>query len=87
LAKDLEIASHELGLHEADPAAWLAAHRARRCAAKKIDPAAVEARIAERTAARQQKDFARADSLRESLKNDSIEIMDTPAGTTWRVSD
>jgi cysteinyl-tRNA synthetase len=87
LARDLESAARELGLFEADPAAWLAEHRARRCAARKIDPAAVEARIAERTAARQAKDFARADALREALKTDGIEIMDTPKGTTWRVAD
>jgi cysteinyl-tRNA synthetase len=87
LARDLEVASRELGLYEAEPAAWLAEHRARRCAAKKIDPAAVEARIAERTAARQAKDFARADTLRQSLATDGIEIMDTPRGTTWRVGD
>jgi cysteinyl-tRNA synthetase len=87
LGRDLETASKELGLFEAEPAAWLAEHRARRCAAKKIDPASVEARIAERTAARQAKDFARADTLREALKHDGIEIMDTPKGTTWRVAD
>jgi cysteinyl-tRNA synthetase len=87
LHQDLAAASRELGLFEADPAGWLAAHRARRCSARKIDPAAVEARIAERTAARQAKDFARADALRQALKNDGIEIMDTPKGTTWRVAD
>jgi cysteinyl-tRNA synthetase len=87
LARDLQVAAGELGLHEADPAAWLAEHRLRCCTAKKIDPADVEARIAERTAARQAKDFARADALRVALKADHIEIMDTPRGTTWRVTD
>jgi cysteinyl-tRNA synthetase len=87
LARDLEVASHELGLLEGDPAAWLAEHRRRRCSARKIDAAAVEARLAERTAARQAKDFARADALREALKQDGIEIMDTPKGSTWRVAD
>ncbi len=87
LARDLQSAAAELGLHEADPAAWLAEHRARRCSAKKIDAAAVETRIAERTAARQAKDFTLADTLRETLKKDGIEIMDTPRGPTWRVTD
>ena len=50
-----------------------------------IDPAAVEARIADRAAARAAKDFARADEIRRELKEQGIELMDTPAGTTWRV--
>ena len=40
-----------------------------------------------RTAARQAKDFACADALRQSLATDGIEIMDSPRGTTWRVGD
>jgi cysteinyl-tRNA synthetase len=87
LARDLAVASAELGLFEAEPAAWLAAHRARRCRARAIDVAAVEAQIAARTEARRAKDFARADALREALKQGGIEIMDTPRGTTWRVAD
>jgi cysteinyl-tRNA synthetase len=87
LAPDLAVASAELGLLEADPATWLAAHRARRCKVRQIDASAVEAKIADRTAARQAKDFARADALREALKQLGVEIMDTPRGTTWRVAD
>jgi cysteinyl-tRNA synthetase len=87
LLRDLEIAARELGLYEVEPAAWLAAHRARRCSARNIDPAEVEARISARAEARSAKDFARADALREELKAMGIEIMDTPRGTTWRVTD
>ena len=57
----------------------------RLCARRGIDPAAVEARIAERAAARKAKDFARADELRRALQEIGVELMDTPAGTTWRV--
>lgn len=87
LAQDLATASKHLGLLEADPQAWLSEHRARRCAARKIDAPSVEARIADRTAARTQKDFAQADAIRDELKTKGIEIMDTPRGTTWRVAD
>ncbi len=38
----------------------------------------------ERTAARAQKNFARADEIRDSLAGMGIEIMDSPEGTTWR---
>jgi cysteinyl-tRNA synthetase len=87
LKRDLDAAAAELGLYEADPATWLAAHRARRCAAKKIDASSVEARIVERAEARKAKDFARADAIRQELAGGGIEIMDTPRGTTWRVAD
>jgi cysteinyl-tRNA synthetase len=87
LAADLAEASAELGLLEADPATWLAAHRARRAAARKLDVAAVEAAIAERTAARAAKDFATSDRIRDDLKQRGVELMDGPSGTNWRVAD
>jgi cysteinyl-tRNA synthetase len=87
LAGDLKAASEELGLHLADPTIWLAAHRRRRCQARHIDEAAVEARILERLEARRVRNFQRADELREELKRQGVELMDTPRGTTWRVSD
>jgi cysteinyl-tRNA synthetase len=87
LAHDLDAASRELGVLEAAPEAWLAEHRARRCAARGIDAAAVERRIAERGEARKAKDFARADAVRDELKRDGIEVMDTARGSSWRVAD
>ena len=50
------------------------------------DPLAeqVEALLAERKAARQAKDFARADAIRDELDALGIEVMDTPEGTKWR---
>ena len=59
--------------------------RARQCARRGIDAAAVEARIAERAAARAAKDFARADEIRKALRDQGIELMDATAGTSWRV--
>ena len=86
LAKDLAVASAELGLGEADPRAWLDAHRARRCALLAIDVAQVEALIGKRNDARKQKSFAEADAIRADLAKLNVEIMDTPAGTRWRVA-
>ena len=40
--------------------------------------------LAKRTAARQRRDFARADAIRTELDAMDIEVMDTPSGTTWR---
>jgi len=74
-----------LGLFGEDPAAYLAGLRDHRAAAQGIDPAVVEARIAERAAARQNKDWDRADAIRDELAAMGAEIMDGPRGTTWKV--
>ena len=87
LRADLRRAAVVLGLLEQDPATWLAAHRARRVLARGLDGAAIEARIADREAARRAKDFARADSVRADLTALGVEVMDTPSGPRWRVQD
>ena len=85
LRRELRICGKTLGLLQRPPAEFLLPRRERLCARKGITPAAVEARIAERTAARAGKDFARADDIRRELKDQGIELMDSAAGTTWRV--
>jgi cysteinyl-tRNA synthetase len=87
LRKDLAACGATLGIFQRPPAAFLDAYRLRLCARRGIDPAAVEARIAERTAARKAKDFARGDEIRRALQESGVELMDTPAGTTWRVAE
>jgi len=44
----------------------------------------IEDLIAQRLAARANKDFAEADRIRDALKARSIDLMDGPEGTTWR---
>jgi cysteinyl-tRNA synthetase len=50
------------------------------------DPLAdlVEARIQDRKQARAEKDFARADAIRDELAALGVELMDSPQGTTWK---
>jgi cysteinyl-tRNA synthetase len=44
----------------------------------------IEALIAERAAAKRAKDFARADAIRQGLKERGIALEDGPGGTVWR---
>jgi len=75
-----------LGLFEDDPGQWLLRRRERAVRERGIDVAEVERLIDARNEARKAKNFAEADRVRSELKTKGVEIMDTPAGTTWKVA-
>jgi len=69
-----------LGLLNADPEDWF------KGAAVEggLDDAAIDALIAERTQARADKDFARADEIRDELADARVLLEDGARGTTWK---
>jgi cysteinyl-tRNA synthetase len=74
------------GVMGSAPDAVLTAIRDQLCGQLGVDPADCERAIAERRAAREAKDWGRADAIRDELAARHVELMDTPEGTTWTMS-
>ncbi len=75
-----------LGVFGTDPGEFRARLKAGRLSRTGIDAARVEALVAERQAARANKDFARSDAIRAELAALGVEVKDTPAGPEWDVA-
>ena len=73
-----------LGVMNKDPRETLAALRVLAIKRLGIDEARIDQLVVERTAARNARDWERADLLRDQLVDEGIELMDGPEGTTWR---
>jgi cysteinyl-tRNA synthetase len=84
-ARDARLVGETLGLLQRPPAEALLALRDKAAARRGLDGAAVAARLAERAAARQARDFARSDAIRDELLAQGVAIMDGPEGTSWKV--
>jgi cysteinyl-tRNA synthetase len=67
-----------LGLLQQDPKTFLQAGAI-------LDETAIQAKIAERAAAKAAKNFALADSIRKALLEQGIVLKDSATGTTWEV--
>jgi cysteinyl-tRNA synthetase len=85
LERVLQVMSNVLGILERDPAEALASLQDRAMALSGLSAEEIERKIEERTQVRQAKDFARADAIRDELRDKGVELMDGPGGTTWKV--
>ena len=83
--RGFETLARVLGLGGDDATALLARIRARRAARMGLREHDVEQKIAERMQARRDRDFARADAIRDEIAARGIELMDGADGTTWRI--
>ncbi|WCE03982.1 cysteine--tRNA ligase [Pseudoxanthomonas sp. JBR18] len=78
LKSDLLGAGLALGLLQQSPAEWFAR------GTSSDDDARIQALIEERAAAKQARDFARADAIRDQLAGENIVLEDTPQGVRWK---
>ncbi len=77
----LKQSANLMGLLEMAPADWAALRKVE----PEVDPAEIEALIAARIEARENKDWAEADRIRDELVSRNIVLMDGPEGTAWEV--
>jgi cysteinyl-tRNA synthetase len=69
-----------IGLFQQDPQSWLAGDT------QGLDDALIDQLIEERNTSREQKNFARADEIRDQLQAMGVVLEDSADGTRWRRS-
>ena len=74
-----------LGLFESEPDAWLEKQKSAGLKAGGLSAEAIEGLIVERRQARANRDFARADQIRDELDAQGIMLLDSKEGTTWKL--
>lgn len=83
--RELRSSLDVLGLVQSTASDYTERTRNRRLASRGLRAEDIEAKIAERAAARQAKDFAKADAVRKELEALGIDIADGAEGTRWGV--
>jgi cysteinyl-tRNA synthetase len=70
-----------MGILQEDPKSWFEVNESN----INLSKAEVEALISERNEAKKNKNYERADMIRDELMEQGIEIMDNSSGTSWKV--
>ncbi len=84
--KDILEVCQVLGLCAKDPSVALGEIRGFLVRCRGLDAGAIEARLDERSKAREEKDWAKSDALRDALLELGVEVRDGPSGTEWKVA-
>jgi cysteinyl-tRNA synthetase len=74
-----------LGLFGSEPAAWLTRSAQEGLADAGLSGADIEALIVARREAPTNRDFTRADQIRDELMSMGVQLLDGPEGTTWKM--
>jgi cysteinyl-tRNA synthetase len=85
IAHDLVAAGEILGVLQREPEVALEEIRQLKVASLELDTETIDALVAEREQARADKNWDRADEIRDELADMGIEIMDSADGSEWRV--
>ena len=85
VAKTIKMLAGIMGILQEDAAEYLAARKAEMLAKTDISEAEILTYIEKRNQARDDKDWARSDEIRDALLDKGIELNDGPDGTGWSV--
>jgi len=83
--RDLATIGSVLGIMNEPPDLFLRERTRRGLEQLNLTAEAIEQLIAERNAARQARDFKRADAIRAQLAEQGVLLQDSPTGTTWKI--
>ncbi len=85
-ADKLKTATELLGLLQTNPESYSRRTQNQRLQLRSLSADKVEQLLQDRRQARVDKDFARADAIRDELTELDVELSDSPTGTTWRIN-
>ncbi|MCP4021243.1 MAG: class I tRNA ligase family protein, partial [Desulfobacteraceae bacterium] len=83
---DIRAIANILAIFSLKPSDYFAAKKEKGMADSAMDAEKIEDLIQQRTQARKDKDFSRADEIRDLLADSGITLKDGPEGTTWEIS-
>ena len=82
---DLKKMGSILGILYENPADYFKAKKEAKLKATSLDSAAIDLLVKERDQARKEKNFKKADEIREKLDKMNVLLEDGPNGTTWKI--